>query len=204
MRALALAAAVLAPAGTPAHERAGLADLRERSPSLQTDLRYATRRNVTGRRLPGYCSPWAMMLRPAARDLARVQRGLRRRGLGLKILDAYRPARASRALVRWARRTGRHHLVGTYIATRSRHNQGSAVDLTLVRRRDGRQLPMGTRFDHLGPRAHTLNARGEVRRNRLVLKRAMERVGFANYRREWWHFEHRVRGRRYLDLTLGC
>lgn len=96
-----------------------------------------------------------------------------------------RPARASRALVRWARRTGREHLVGTYIAKRSRHNLGSAVDLTLVRRRDGRQLPMGTHYDHLGPRA-------------------MERFGFTNYRREWWHFEHRVRGVKYLDLTLGC
>ena len=204
MRTLVLAALLLAPAGTPAHERAGLVDLQRVSPTLQLDLRYGTKRNLTKARLPGYCQPWAMLRRPAARDLARVQRALRRRGLGLKILDAYRPARASRALVRWARRTGRGHLVGTYIAKRSRHNLGSAVDLTLVRRRDGRQLPMGTRYDDLGPRAHTLNARGRVLRNRLILKRAMERFGFANYRREWWHFEHRVRGVKYLDLTLGC
>ncbi len=107
MHALAIAAVMLAPVGTPAHERAGLIDLTTRSPTLQLDLRYATKRNITGARLPGYCEPWAMMLKPAARDLARVQRGLRRRGLGLKILDAYRPARASRALVRWARRSGR-------------------------------------------------------------------------------------------------
>jgi len=204
VRTLVLAAVLLAPVGTPAHERAGLVDLQRFSPTLELDLRYAGERNVTARRLPGYCEAWAMMQRPAARDLARVQRSLRRRGLGLKILDAYRPARASRALVRWARRTGREHLIGTYIAKRSRHNLGSAVDLTLVRRRDGRQLPMGTRYDHLGPRANTLNARGRVLRNRLILKRAMERFGFANYRREWWHFEHRVRGVKYLDLTLGC
>ena len=204
MRALALAAVLVAPVGTPAHESAGLVDLKQRSPTLELGLRYATKRNLTGARLPGYCRPWAMMLRPAARDLARVQRGLRRRGLGLKVLDAYRPARASRALVRWARRTGRGELVGTYIAERSRHNQGSAVDLTLVRRSNGRQLPMGTRYDHLGPRANTLNARGRVLRNRLTLKRAMERFGFANYHREWWHFEHPVRGVKYLDLTLGC
>ena len=192
------------PVGTPAHERAGLVELGRLSPTLQLDLRYATERNLTGRRLPGYCQPWAMMLRPAARDLARVQRRLRRRSLGLQVLDAYRPARASRALVRWARRTGRGHLVGTYIARRSRHNLGSAVDLTLVRRKDGRRLSMGTRYDHLGPRANTLNATGRVLRNRLTLKRAMERHGFINYRREWWHFEHRARGVKYLDLSLGC
>lgn len=190
--------------GTPAHRRAGLVDLLRHAPTLKVDLRYAGRRNLTGRRLPGYCRPWAMMRRPAARDLGRVQRGLRRRGLGLKVLDAYRPARASRALVRWARRTGRGHLVGTYIAVRSRHNLGSAIDLTLVRLRTGRQLPMGTRYDDLGPRANTLNARGRTLRNRLTLVRAMERRGFANYRREWWHFEHRDQGSKYLDLSLGC
>jgi D-alanyl-D-alanine dipeptidase len=40
--------------------------------------------------------------------------------------------------------------------------------------------------------------------NRLVLKRAMERFGFTNYWREWWHYESRFRGSRYLDFTLGC
>jgi D-alanyl-D-alanine dipeptidase len=143
------------------------------------------------------------MLELAARDLGRVQRYLRRRGLGLLILDAYRPARATRALVRWAERTGRGDLVGTYIARRSNHNLGSAVDLTLVRLSDGRRLRTG-RYDALGPGAHTLDARGAVLRNRLILKGAMERFGFTNYWREWWHFDHRVRGTRYLDLTLGC
>ena len=52
--------------------------------------------------LPGYCKPRALMLEPAARALARVQRRLRRRGLGLKVFDAYRPVRATHALVRWA------------------------------------------------------------------------------------------------------
>jgi D-alanyl-D-alanine dipeptidase len=32
----------------------------------------------------------------------------------------------------------------------------------------------------------------------------MERFGFTNYWREWWHFEHRVTGTTYLDLPLGC
>jgi D-alanyl-D-alanine dipeptidase len=73
-----------------------------------------------------------------------------------------------------------------------------------VRARSGRQLPMGTRFDSFSPRAHTYNATGDVLRNRLALVRAMAAHGFANYRREWWHFEHRVAGSRYLDLSLGC
>jgi D-alanyl-D-alanine dipeptidase len=193
-----------APAGNPATRRAGLVDLHRFAPDLRLDLRYGTKRNLTGRPLPGYCRPWALMLRPAARDLGAVERALHRRNRALLILDAYRPARASRALVRWAERTGHGDLVGTYIARRSRHNLGSAVDLTLVRESDGRKLRMGSGYDELSPRAHTLNASGRALRNRLTLKRAMERHGFTNYSREWWHYEHRVTGTRYLDLSLGC
>ncbi len=200
----AVATATSGDAGSPAHRRAGLVDVHSLAPGAVLDLRYATRRNVTGRPLAGYCEPWALLLRPVAEDLARVQRLLRRRGLGLAVFDGYRPARASRDLVRWARRSGRGHLVGTYIAERSNHNLGSAVDLTLVRARDGRRLRMGTGYDTLSSKANTLNARGRVLRNRLTLVRAMERHGFANYHREWWHFDHRVRGPQYLDLALGC
>jgi D-alanyl-D-alanine dipeptidase len=190
-------------AGSPAHRRAGLVDVHRYAPGIALDITYAGRDNITGRRLPGYCEEWALMLDPAARDLGRVQRYLRRRNRGLLILDAYRPARATRALVRWAERTGRGHLVGTYIARRSRHNLGSAVDLTLVRASDGKRLRMG-RYDALGPGAHTFDATGAVLRNRLALKNAMERFGFTNYWREWWHYEHRLTGTTYLDLPLGC
>ncbi|MGH2744348.1 MAG: M15 family metallopeptidase [Thermoleophilaceae bacterium] len=190
-------------AGSPAHRRAGLVDVHRFGPGIGLDIAYAGRDNITGRRLPGYCEAWALMLEPAARDLGRVQRYLRRRNRSLVVLDAYRPARASRALVRWAERSGRGHLVGTYIARRSRHNLGSAVDLALVRASDGKRLRMG-RYDALGPGAHTLDASGPILRNRLALKAAMERFGFTNYWREWWHYEHRVTGTTYLDLPLGC
>jgi D-alanyl-D-alanine dipeptidase len=184
--------------------RAGLVDVHRYGPGIKVELVYRTRRNLTGRPLPGYCENRALLRESAARDLGRVQRHLRRRGLGLRVLDAYRPARASRALVRWARRSGRPELVGSYIAQRSRHNTGTAVDLTLVRTSDGRRLEMGTGYDDLGPRAHTLKAGGHVLRNRLILKRAMERFGYEPYWREWWHFEHRERSYVYLDLPLGC
>jgi len=198
------AAARPAQTGSPETRRAGLVDVRRFAPGIRVELAYRGRRNLTGRRLPGYCRDWALMLRPSARDLGRVQRRLHRHGLGLLVLDAYRPARASRALVRWAERTGRGELVGTYIARRSRHNTGSAVDLTLVRASDGKPLLMGSGFDDLSTRAHTRNASGHALRNRLTLERAMERFGFTNYWREWWHFEHRVAGTRYLDIPLGC
>jgi D-alanyl-D-alanine dipeptidase len=190
-------------AGSPAHRRAGLVDVHRYGPGIGLDIAYAGPDNITGRRLPGYCEPWALMLEPAARDLGRVQRYLRRRNRTLVVLDAYRPARATRALVRWAQRSGRGDLVGTYIARRSRHNLGSAVDLTLARASDGKRLRMG-RYDALGPGAHTLDAKGAILRNRLALKAAMGRFGFENYWREWWHYEHGLTGTTYLDIPLGC
>jgi D-alanyl-D-alanine dipeptidase len=188
---------------TPALRRAGLVDVHRFAPGIRVELDYLGKDNVTGRRLPGYCENWALLHERAAFNLGQVQRYLRRNGLGLLIMDAYRPLRATRALVRWARRSGRGDLVGTYIASRSRHNTGSAVDLTLVRLRDGKRLRMGG-FDELGSRANTYNASGRILRNRLTLRNAMERFGFSSYWREWWHFEHDIRPDRYLDLTLGC
>ena len=190
-------------AGNTATRRAGLVDVHRFAPGIRVDLDYLTGNNITGHRLPGYCKQWALLHERAAFNLGQVQRYLRRNGISLLILDAYRPLRATRALVRWARRSGRGDLVGTYIATRSRHNTGSAVDLVLVRLRDGKRLRMGG-FDELGDGANTFNASGRVLRNRLTLKHAMERFGFSSYWREWWHFEHHIRPNRYLDLTLGC
>jgi D-alanyl-D-alanine dipeptidase len=191
-------------AGSPATRRAGLVDVHRFAPGIRVSLSYRTKRNETGAPLPGYCKNWALMHERAAFSLGQVQRYLRRNGsgLGLLILDAYRPVRATQGLVRWAERTGRGHLVGTYIARRSRHNTGSAVDITLIRFRDGKRLRMGG-FD-LGPGSHTYNAGGRILRNRLTLMNAMQRFGFSAYLNEWWHFEHYIRPDRYLDVTLGC
>jgi zinc D-Ala-D-Ala dipeptidase len=133
-----------------------------------------------------------------------VQADLRRRGLGLLVFDAYRPARASSAMVAWAHRTGRSHLVGIYIAARSRHNLGTAVDLTLIRRSTGRPLAMGTPYDSFSHRSHRGAVGGRAGRNRRLLARAMARRGFAGYEREWWHFEHRLAASSALDIPLGC
>jgi D-alanyl-D-alanine dipeptidase len=135
--------------------RAGLDDLREHAPALRVDLRYATDRNFTGARLPGYCVADPFLRERAALALARAERKLNAGGLGLRVLDAYRPSRASRAMVRWARRTGREHLLNGWIAARSNHNRGAAVDLTLVRLESGRALSMGTAYDAFSSKSAT-------------------------------------------------
>src|SRR5688500_739209 len=163
-----------------------LVDIRSLSPGIVTDLRYATADNVTGARLPGYLANRAYLRREAAAALARVQSALRERGLGLKVFDAYRPARATDAMVEWTRRANRGDLLRDgYIASRSRPHLGVAIDLTIIELGTGREVDMGTPFDTFSAAAHTANATGVIATNRQTLKEAMEREGFTNYDQEW-------------------
>ena len=170
-----------------------LADVRSFDSTIVVDLRYATPNNFTGTPLPGYETNRAFLRREAASALARVQRDLKPRGLGLKIFDGYRPVRATLAMVDWTARVHRPDLLTDgYIASRSRHNLGLAVDLTLIELPGGRELGMGTPFDTFSAAAHTANATGLAATNRQKLKSAMEAEGFVNYDQEWWHYTFNV------------
>jgi D-alanyl-D-alanine dipeptidase len=110
--------------------------------------------------------------------------------------------RATLAMVDWTERTGQRHLLRNgYIASRSQHNLGLAVDLTLIGG-DGVELDMGTPFDTFSSAAHTANATGEVAANRRLLVRLMEAEGFTNYNKEWWHFSYSVPNPLRFDLVI--
>lgn len=180
-----------------------LVDVRSVDSTIEVDARYATGNNFTGAPLPGYEANRALLRRAAAEALGRVQRRLRTEGLGLRVYDGYRPLRATTAMVSWAERTGRRELLDSgYIARRSRHNLGVAVDLTLVDLETGTEVPMGTPYDTFTPAAHTANAEGRVRRYREVLVRAMESEGFQNFSKEWWHFSYPVENEVVFDRVI--
>jgi D-alanyl-D-alanine dipeptidase len=182
-------AASPAPEPCPSNAPGLLVDVRALDPTIRADIRYATRRNFTGHRLPGYEHARPLLRPQAAAALARVQAGLRAEGLGLKVFDTYRPVRATLAMVDWAERTHRQWVLDQgYVARQSGHNLGGTVDLTLVRLANGRELEMGTKFDTFSPAAHPANATGQVLENRMRLARAMQAQGFAPYEQEWWHF----------------
>lgn len=180
-----------------------LVDVRSIDSTIVVDARYFGPNNFTGAPLPGYGANRALLRREAAEALARVQRRLAADGLGLKVFDGYRPVRATLAMVDWAERTGRRHLLDDgYIARRSRHNQGVAVDLTIIELTKGTELPMGTPFDTFSEAAHTANATGDVKRNREMFVRVMQSEGFTNYDQEWWHFFFAVPDPVPFDLPI--
>jgi D-alanyl-D-alanine dipeptidase len=181
---------------------APLVDVQEIEPSIVVALPKLTSDNVTGAPLPGYEANRALLQPAGAEALGRVQRRLAARNLGLKVFDAYRPLRATQAMVAWARAQGRGDLVGPYIASVSYHNSGQAIDLTLIDRSTGRELDMGTGYETFTPAANTANASGQAAANRAILVEAMHAAGFENYPGEWWHFYYYVAGADLLDEPI--
>ena len=170
-----------------------LVDLKSVDTSLVIEMRYATKNNFTAAVLPGYEANKAYLRGEAAAALALVNADLHLQGLGLKIFDAYRPVRATEAMVAWTAKAQRPDLLRDgYIASKSRHNLGVAVDLTIVDLRTRAELAMGTSFDYFAPLASTNHATGVVAKNRQLLKKVMERQGFTNYEKEWWHYTYPV------------
>lgn len=178
-----------APIASPAAAESLLVDVRTVDSTIAVDLRYFTADNFTGAPLPGYEANRAYLRREAATALGKVQKQLRKEGLGLLVWDGYRPVSGTEGMVAWAERTDNmKYFKQGYIARRSRHNMGVAVDLTLVNLDTGKPLEMGTPFDTFSKAAHTANATGLAAQNRQRLVAAMEAQGFSNYDQEWWHF----------------
>lgn len=101
-----------------------------------------------------------------------------------------------------------------YIDSKSGHSRGSTVDLTIVplpapaqaeyisgqklsecylpteQRFGDNSIDMGTGFDCFHELSNTQNANigRQQRINRLLLKSLMEKHGFKNYDKEWWHY----------------
>jgi len=111
-------------------------------------MRYASRDNFTGKPLPGYDAPECLLREAAARALRKVQADLAAASLSLKVYDCYRPQRAVAAMAAWSRdgkpapaskrfypALDKANLFALgYIAARSAHSRGVAVDLTVVPR----------------------------------------------------------------------
>jgi D-alanyl-D-alanine dipeptidase len=161
-----------------------LVDLTDIDASFVLDNRYATTDNVTGIRL--YPANTIYLERSAAERLARVQASLRGQGLGLKVFDGYRPLAVQAAL--WEVKPDPQYVADP--AKGSRHNRGSAVDVTLVDA-EGRELPMPSAFDEFSERSHLafIDAPGDLLANRETLQKAMRSEGFIPLATEWWHFD---------------
>lgn len=195
-------------------------DAAQAVPGLIVDMRYAGADNFVGRPIAGYEAPVCLLTHQAASALAEVQNQLAGFGLGLKVFDCYRPARAVADFAAWARDLGdqtrkqeyypnvdKTQLFALgYIAERSGHSRGSTLDLTVIDLATRSELDMGSRFDLFDTRSWPSDprARAAQRANRALLQSIMRGRGFNGLNEEWWHFTLRREPfpRTYFDFPV--
>ena len=168
-------------------------------PGIVLDIRYATANNFTGRSL--YKIPAAYMRRRPAEALKKIQEELGKKGLGLKIYDAYRPYSVSCAL--WKAAPDKRYVANPRRG--SHHNRGIAADLTIIDLHTGKELDMGTGFDNFTDTAHHDFAAlpPQVIANRRLLKNIMWKYGFNFVPTEWWHYHWRDKTFEVLDIDFA-
>ncbi len=173
-------------------------------PGIVQEIRYYTTYNFVGERVDGYEEPVALLTKEAARALKAVANEVNVQGYRLKVFDAYRPAGAVRHFVLWGIEDldlrmkpyfypdleKQELFKRGYIASQSSHSRGSAVDLTLLDMRTGREVDMGSPFDLFSEVSHpdSRAVTDEQYANRMFLQSAMTRGGFKPIDCEWWHF----------------
>jgi zinc D-Ala-D-Ala dipeptidase len=190
-------------AGAEPQMPADFVRLRDVTSLAAEDMRYAGANNFTGAPVNGYLAPVCWLRKDAAAALAKVVKELDALGWRLVVYDCYRPTRAVSAFLDWAKlpddaagkaefypRENKKDLFKRgYLAKKSAHSTGTTVDAGAVRK-DGSALDFGTHYDFLDVRSATESAdvSAAAQANRRMLRAVFEKAGFANYRREWWHF----------------
>ncbi len=188
----------------PAMDPSGFVVLADFVPSVIQEIRYHSTYNFIGERIDGYEEPCALITIEAARALKDVSNQLFVQGYRLKVFDAYRPACAVKQFVLWGledqdirmkpyfypQQQKQELFEKGYIASRSSHSRGSAVDLTLLDMKTGKEVDMGSPFDLFSELSHPDNKSisQEQYENRMTLQRAMMSAGFEPIYCEWWHF----------------
>lgn len=204
------------PEKTPEMDCSGFVNLSDVVPDAFIEARYFATYNFVGARVDGYLEPVVLYTREAAAALKEVSDDVKAQGYRLKVYDAYRPQCAVDHFVRWGRDLADSLMKPYfypeqdkaflfergYIAEKSGHTRGSAIDLTLFDMTTGKELDMGGVHDWFGIESHpdyggnpdTGEYTGGVQiteeqfRNRMILREAMLRHGFQPYDCEWWHF----------------
>ena len=188
----------------PAMDPRGFVVLAEYLPHVVQEIRYYSTYNFIGERIDGYEEPVALLTKEAARALTAVSNEMFVQGYRLKVFDAYRPVSAVRQFILWGIEDRdirmkpyfyptleKQELFNKgYIAKRSSHSRGSAIDLTLLDMRTGKEVDMGSPFDLFSEASHPdyAGVTKEQYENRMLLQRTMMRNGFLPLACEWWHF----------------
>jgi D-alanyl-D-alanine dipeptidase len=163
---------------------APLVDVKKIAPDMIVAMQYATGDNFTGKVL--YDCNRCFLTETTARKLVKAQMELKKQKLGLKVWDCYRPLSVQKLF--WSLVPDPRFVANPDKG--SRHNRGTAVDVTLVDSQ-GNELPMPSHFDDFTPQAFRDNKElpEHILKNREALENAMKKAGFLPLHTEWWHYD---------------
>ena len=174
-------------------------------PNITLDIRYFTEYNFVGSRVDGYEAPKALLTKEAYEKLLCANKQFNDLGYGIIVYDTYRPMKAVRHFVRWAKDVNDTKMKNIfypdvdkkdlfkldYISDKSSHSRGSTIDLTLFDLNTKEELDMGSPFDFFSEISHSDYTKGLTNKqieNRKLLKEIMINNGFKPLYSEWWHF----------------
>ncbi|MFN0200461.1 MAG: M15 family metallopeptidase [Bacteroidia bacterium] len=178
-------------------QKMGLVNIKKVDPSIQVDLKYSTKDNFMKEDVYGDLND-AYAQADVAKMLGEAQKSLKKAhpDLSLIVYDAARPFRVQKKMWEIVKNTPMKDYVAKPNAKGSMHNYGAAIDLSLVDK-NGKLVDMGTPYDFLGALAQPKYEEKYIKEgkltqqqvdNRLILRKAMEGVGFKVISNEWWHF----------------
>ena len=158
-------------------------NLKDYSTDFVYDMKYATEDNFLKAKVYD-CAECFLRLK-TVKALVKANKKFIRKGYRIQIFDCYRPLDIQKRM--WQIVSNPEYVADP--AKGSIHNRGGAVDITLVDG-NGIALDMGTPFDFFGPEAghYFENLSDEVKQNRILLKRIMQKSGFIPFNSEWWHY----------------
>ena len=171
---------------------------------FEITMRYFSEDNFVGRPIPGYNANKAYLTIETKRALLNAHEEFMRLGYRVKIFDAYRPQMAVDYFSFWAAdlndtvnksqyypNVNKSELFAKgYIAEKSGHSRGSAVDITLINTKTGDEVDMGSQWDFFDPISsiHSSQVTDQQLANRKLLANVMSKHGFKALDEEWWHF----------------
>ena len=168
---------------------ADLIDITTVVDNVKLDVRYATTNNFLD--VPTYSMAKSFLQRPAAMAVAEANVKLNKMGYGILVHDAYRPWYVTKIF--WDATEGPERDFVANPQSGSKHNMGSAIDLTLYDLKTGEPIKMVGTYDEMSDRSYPQYMGGSARErwHRDLLRIAMEEVGFKVVYNEWWHFDYK-------------
>lgn len=167
-------------------KRYNLVSVQREAPGVYVEMKYKIT-SASGR--PLYLPDMPCLVhRLTAEKLKKANKILNEHGYALKVWDAWRPPEAHQAL--WNAVRDPRYVVPPSKGL-SWHCYGISVDVTLVDRKTGEDVPMPSRFDEFSNSAASNYQGGDpgIAERVALLQKTMRDLGFRTIVSEWWHFD---------------